>query len=186
MGVLLVIGLLVAALRWIERPALGWALLGGVFAGAIILTHGIEVYSSVLVLAVLALARFRRILAPGRIGLHLPLALGLAILIATPYLPTLLGWAGTGGAISAGEAFTATTDSGQADWLQFALGISGAASLIDLPLRFGLIALGLSMQRRVRLAAVLWMAFVALLLLVQFVDVPPMRTLLVVTFPWLA
>jgi hypothetical protein len=42
MGVLLVIGLLVAALRWTERPTLSWALLGGLFAGAIVLSHGTE------------------------------------------------------------------------------------------------------------------------------------------------
>jgi uncharacterized protein DUF6541 len=185
MGVLLVIGLLVTALRWIERPTLGWAVLGGLFAGAIVLSHGIEVYSSALVLAVLVLARFRRI-APRRLAVDLPFALGLAILFAAPYLPTVLGWAGTGGAISAGEAFASNTDTGQADWLQFALGITGAASLIDLPVRFGLIALGLGLQRRARLAAVLWLSLVALLAVVQFVDLPPVRTLFVLTFPWLA
>jgi hypothetical protein len=185
MGVLLVIGLLVAALRWTERPTLGWALLGGLFAGAIVLSHGTEVYTSALALAVIALARFRRI-APGRLAVHLPLALGLAVLIAAPYVPTLLGWAGTGGATSAGEAFTVNADSGQADWLQFALGITGAASPIDLPVRFGLIVLGLCLHRRLRLVAGLWLAFVALLVAVQFVDLPPVRALLVLTFPWLA
>ncbi len=189
MGVVLVIGLLLAALRWIERPTLGWALLGGLLAGAIVLSHGTEVYSAALGLAVIALARFRRI-TPRRLALHLPLALGVAILVTAPYLPTLLGWAGSGGATSAGAAFAAdaaaNSDTGPADWLQFALGITGAASLIDLPVRFGLIVLGLSLQRRVRLAAVLWTSFVALLVLVQFVDLPPLRTLVALTFPWLA
>jgi hypothetical protein len=185
MGVLLVLGLLVAAVRWTERPTPGWAVLGGAFAGAIVLSHGTEVYTSALGLAVIAVARFRRI-DPKRLALHLPLALGLAVLCAAPYLPTLLGWAGTGGAISAGEAFTLSADAGQADWLQFALGITGAASLIDLPVRFGLIVLGLTLDRRARLAAGLWLAFVALLVVVQFVDLPIVRTLFVVTFPWLA
>src|SRR5712691_3613510 len=36
MGVLLVLGLLVAAVRWTERPTTGWAVLGGVLAGAIV------------------------------------------------------------------------------------------------------------------------------------------------------
>jgi hypothetical protein len=185
MGVLLVIGLLVTAVRWIERPTLGWAALGGLLAGAIVLSHGTEVYTSVLGLAVIALARFRRI-APRRLAVHVPLALALAVLCAAPYLQALLGWAGTGGATSAGEAFATTTEAGQADWLQFALGITGAASLIDLPLRFGLIVVGLSMHRRMRLAAALWLSFVALLAVVQFVDLPPVRTLVVLTFPWLA
>ena len=185
MGVLLVLGLLTAALRWIERPTLGWAVLGSVFAGAIVLSHGTEVYTSVLGLAVIAMARFRRI-DPKRLAVHVPLALGLAVVCAAPYLPTLLGWAGTGGAISAGEAFTVNADTGQSDWLQFALGVTGAVSLIDLPLRFGLIALGLSMYSRTRLATGLWLAFVALLVVVQFVDLPIVRTVFVLTFPWLA
>jgi hypothetical protein len=185
MGVLLVLGLLAAALRWIERPTLGWAMLGGVFAGAIVLSHGTEVYTSVLVLAVIAVARFRCIDVK-RLATHVPLAIGLAVLCAAPYLPTLLGWAGTGGAISAGEAFTVNPDTGQADWLQFALGVTGAASLIDLPLRLALIAVGLSLHRRARLAVALWLTFVTLLLLVQFVDLPIVRTIFVLTFPWLA
>jgi hypothetical protein len=185
MGVLLVIGLLVAALRWTERPTLAWAVLGGLCAGAIVLSHGTEVYTSALGLAVIALARLRHI-HPRRLVMHVPLALGLAILCAAPYLPTLLGWAGSGGAVSAGEAFATNVEAGQADWLQFALGITGATSLIDLPVRFGLIALGLCLQRRARLAGGLWLAFVALLVVVQFVDLPLVRTLFVMTFPWLA
>jgi hypothetical protein len=185
MGVLLVIGLLVAALRWTERPSWGCAALGGLFAGAIVLSHGTEVYTSVLVLAVIAIARFRRI-SPGKLAVHLPLALGLAVVVAVPYMPTLLGWAGTGGATSAGEAFALDTVMGQADWLQFALGITGAASLIDLPVRFGLIVVGLCLHRRGRVIAGLWLAVVALLVVVQFVDLPPVRTLFVLTFPWLA
>jgi hypothetical protein len=190
MGVLLVIGLLVAALRWIERPDPGWAALGGLMAGAIVLSHGTEVYSSVLGLAVIALVRVRH-LALRPLALYLPIGLGAAVLVAAPYLPTLLGWAGSGGATGAGEAFVAAdaaanAGTGPADWLQFALGITGAASLIDLPIRFGLIVLGLSLERSVRTAAVLWATFVALLVVVQFVDLPPVRTLFVVTFPWLA
>jgi hypothetical protein len=185
MGVLLVLGLLTTAVRWIERPALGWAVLGGVFTGAIVLSHGTEVYTAGLGLAVIAVARFTRI-DPKRLVVHVPLALGLAVLCAAPYLPSLLGWAGTGGAIGAGEAFTQNPDTGQADWLQFALGVTGAASLIDVPLRLGLIAVGLSLHRRVRLATVVWLTFVALLLVVQFVDLPLVRTIFVLTFPWLA
>jgi hypothetical protein len=189
MGVLLVIGLLVAALRWTERPTLSWALLGGLFAGAIVLSHGTEVYSSALGLAVIAIARWRRI-ALRRLVWDLPLGVGLASLLAAPYLPTLFSWAGTGGAVRAGAEFVAdaaaNSDPAQADWVQFALGITGAASLIDLPIRFGLIVLGLSLHRRTRVAAMLWATFVALLVLVQFVDVPAVRTLFVLTFPWLA
>lgn len=187
MGVLLVIGLLLAALHWIRRPTFGWAVLGGLFAGAIVLSHGTEVYTSALGLAVLALARFRRIpLRP--LASHVPIALGLAILVAAPYLPSLLGWAGAGGATGAGAAFAdtaASSDTGP-DGLQFALGITGAASLIDLPVRLGLIVLGLTLHARVRQAGVLWATFVALLVLVQFTDLAPVRALFVVTYPWLA
>ncbi|MCA1647242.1 MAG: hypothetical protein LC797_17900 [Chloroflexi bacterium] len=188
MGVLLVCGLLVAALRWIQRPTLAWAVLGGLLAGAIVLSHGTEVYSSALGLTVIALARFRRI-DLRQLVVHLPLALGAAVLLAAPYVPTLLGWAGGGGATSAGVAFVeaaASSETGSADWLQFALGITGAASPIDLPVRCGLIVLGVCVQPRVRLAAVLWAGFVGLLIVVQFVDLPLVRTLVAVTFPWLA
>jgi hypothetical protein len=70
------------------------------------------------------------------------------------------------------------------DWLEFVLGMTGAASLIDLPLRAVLLYVG-ARQRQLRLALVAWLTFGALLFVVSFVDAQPVRSLYVVTFPWL-
>jgi hypothetical protein len=189
MGVLLLLGLWATAVRWLERPRVHLAILGGVFAGAIVLTHGTEVYSSLLGLFVIASARIRRF-APGPLVRHLPLAVGVAVVIAFPYLPTLVGWAGAGGATAAGQEIVDHTAAnpaieGYGDWLQYVLGGFGAGSLIELPLRVALIGLGLKM-RRMRLVTALWAAFLGLLLVVDFVDLPIVKGLFIVTYPWLA
>ena len=190
MGVLLVAGLFATAVRWLERPTARLAVLGGVFAGAIVLSHGTEVYSSVLGLLVIALARLRRI-APGPLARHLAVAVGVALVIALPYAPTLLGWAHAGGATSAGQEivdYTAahpTTEGPGDDWLQYVLGAVGAGSLLDLPLRAALVALGLKL-RRLRLVAALWATFLGLLLVVDLVDLPIVKQVFVLTYPWLA
>lgn len=188
MSILLTIGLLVTALRWIERPAPALALLTGLFAGAIVMTHGTEVYTSVVGLVVIALALHRKI-AISRLLKHTPLALGVALLVSAPYLPTLLGWAGSGGATGAGQEiidYTAANPEieGHGDWLQFIVGGSGAASLIDLPVRTALIALGFRM-RRGGLAAAFWATFMVILLLVDFTSFSVVQRVFVMTFPWL-
>jgi len=121
---------------------------------------------------------------------QLPLALGVALLAAAPYLPTLLGWFGNGAATGPGTAiadYTAANpeDMGHGDWLQFGLGVTGAAALIDLPVRMALIGLGAVTMRRGRLAVALWATILALLLIVDFVNLPPVRTLFITTYPWL-
>jgi hypothetical protein len=190
MGVLLVSGLLATAVRWLERPSGRLAVLGGVFAGAIVLSHGTEVYTSVLGLLVIALARLRRI-APRLLARHLALAIGVAFVIALPYAPTLVGWAHAGGATSAGQEIVdstvaqATVELRGVDWLQYLLGAVGAGSLLDLPLRAALLALGLKMPR-LRLVAALWATFLGVLLVVDLVDLPLVKQVFIVTYPWLA
>jgi hypothetical protein len=70
------------------------------------------------------------------------------------------------------------------DWIEFVLSVTGAAGLIDLPLRAALLGLGARM-RQLRLVLAGWATFTALLFAVSFVDVPPINWLFVVTFPWL-
>ena len=188
MGVLLMAGLWATALYWIKRPSVGLAVLAGLFGGAIVITHGTDVFGAILGLGVIALARFRN-LAVWPLVRHAPIASVLAILIVAPYLPTLLGWASGGGAMDAGEAivnYTITNPEaeGHGDVLQFVVGGTGAASLIDLPARLLLIGLGMSM-RRTRLATGLWAAFMGLVLLVDFTDLEPVRRLFIITYPWL-
>lgn len=188
MGVLLLAGLWATILYWFKRPNVGLALLAGLFAGALVITHGTDVFAAVLGLAVIALARVRSFNV-GAFARHAPLAMVLAGLIVAPYVPTLLGWALHGGATGAGEeivSYTITNPEaeGHGDLLQFVVGGTGAASLIDLPARLLLLGLGLSL-RRTRLAAALWAAFMVLVLLVDFTDLEPVRRLFVITYPWL-
>ena len=189
MGVLLLVGLLATALHWIQRPTARTALLGGLIAGAIVMSHGTEVYSSLLGLGVIAVARHRR-LAAGPLVRHLPLAICIAVLVPALYLPALLGWAGSGGSTAAGQEIVSSTAAnpdidGRGDWAQFVIGGVGAASPLDLPIRLALIALAWRL-RSARLAMALWAAVLVLLLVVDFLDLPLVKRLFVLTYPWLA
>jgi hypothetical protein len=188
MSVLLALGIWSIALRWTAQPDLRWAVYGALLATAIVLTHGTEVYTSLLGLIViggLGAGRVRvRKLAP-----HLAVAIGLALVLSSPYLPTLLGWARGGGATPVGLAnldfALAHPDvQGRADWLQFALGMTGAGSATDLPIRVVLLAVGLR-QGVPRALVGLWLTFAALLFMVDFLDIPFLNQVYVLTFPWL-
>jgi hypothetical protein len=188
MGVLLLIGLWSAALAWIEQPGARWASIGGLFAGAILLTHGTEVYSATLGLAVIAVLRCRRLkLSP--LAWQLPLAIGIAIVLAAPYLPTLFGWASSGGATGVGQEVTdfvaANPDLDRhPDLLQFTLSAAGATTWVELPVRVALIIVALRF-RRVPVAIAIWAAFASVLFVADFVNVPLVQRLYVLTFPWL-
>lgn len=188
MGVLLLIGLWSAGVRWLARPSLGTAAVAGVCAAAIVLSHGTEVYSGALGLLVLALMRVRQI-KPTVLARHAPLAAALALVLIGPYLVTLLLWARAGGATSVGasvvESFSTASAGDRADLLQFVLGILGASSLLDLPARVALIALG-SRVKPLRPALAIWIVVSALLFAVDFLDLSIVRTVFVVTYPWLA
>src|SRR5207253_2999571 len=118
----------------------------------------------------------------------LTLALGIAVVLALPYVPTLLGWARTGGASAVGldilDYTTANPDiMGRSNWLQYALGITGAGSLLDLPPRIGLLALGLRRTPRVLIS--MWLASSLLLFALDFLDLGIVQRAFVLTFPWL-
>ncbi len=190
MSIVLLLGLWSVAARWIDNPGPGLALLGGLLAGAIVLTHGTEVYSSVIGLAVVVVVRWRAIRVD-KVLRYVPLAAVVAAVCAGPYLMALLHWAAGGGASAAGaEALADTTSqaetsgSGTAGALEFILGITGAGSFIDLPLRAVLLFVG-ARQRQLRLAFAAWLAFGALLFTVSFIDIEPVRKLYIITFPWL-
>jgi hypothetical protein len=188
MSLLLLLGLWAVAARWIDRPATPLAALGGLLAGAIVLTHGTEVYSAVVGLAVIAALKWRRIM-PWRLARDLPLALAFAAACVAPYLTALVGWATGGGASAAGVAVIDTAGlqlerGAGGDWLEFVLGITGAAGLLELPLRVGM--LGLAMRDRyLRVAVAAWATFATVLFSVSFLDWAPINWLFVATFPWL-
>jgi hypothetical protein len=106
-----------------------------------------------------------------------------------PYLRVVLSWAVAGGASSTGaatledlSAFPAVAGAG--DWLEFIFGITGAATVLDFPLRATLLGVGIYYSRN-RVVLTAWAVFVALLFAVTFLDLPPVRWLFAVTFPWL-
>lgn len=183
MGILLLIGLLATALHWTRQPSYRLAALAGIFGAAIVLTHGTEVYSAVVVLAVVSACNFRTIQYRALVR-QAPLAIGIAVVATGPYVATLLGWAGAGGSAAAGEASVLVDVDGRGDVLQFLLGITGAGAPIDLPLRIGLIGLGL-LVFRARVTGALWGSFVALLFVNQLSNAPVVARVFAVTYPWL-
>jgi len=187
-GILLTLGLWSVALAWLEQPAWRWALAFGLLAGAIVLTHGTEVYTSALGLLVMALLVLRG-LRPRSLAAHTPVAVLMAVVACAPFIPTALHWANTGGATGAGianlDVAAAHPDlQGRGDWLQFVLGITGAGTLVDLPLRGLLLVLGIRAGVN-RFVLGLWLTFVTLLFVVDFLDLAPVNQLFVLTFPWL-
>jgi hypothetical protein len=106
---------------------------------------------------------------------------------ALPYLSTLVGWAAAGGATGAAEVEQAGSQAGGSnggDWLELALGLTGAGGFIDLPVRAALLVIG-ARQRRLKTALVGWIVFGALLFAVSFLDIEPVQRLYTLTFPWL-
>jgi hypothetical protein len=184
----LLLGLWSVAARCIAAPSGRLAGLAGLLAGAIVLTHGTEVYSAVIGLSIIATLRWRELRA-GALTRHAPVAAAGAVLCVLPYLGVLLGWAAGGGASYAGAlALDDVTNQGRpgasGDLLEYALAITGAGSIIDLPLRAALLFFG-ARARRMRLVLVAWAVFSGVLFGVSFVDLPIIRWLYVITFPWL-
>ncbi|GAC1325879.1 MAG: hypothetical protein NVSMB2_24670 [Chloroflexota bacterium] len=188
MGVLLLIGLWSVSARWITQPSVALACLAGICAGAIVLSHGTEVYGGVLGLAVLGVVGWRRIKLSAlmRDG---ALAVVVTLVLVAPYVLTLLGWARAGGATSVGasvaESVASAGASERPDAVQFLLGIFGAASLLDLPARVVLLGLGLRMPP-LRSVAALWLSVAVLLFVVDFVSAPLVTSMFALTYPWLA
>jgi hypothetical protein len=187
-GVMLALGVWSLALTWLSDPRLRWAALAGLLVGSIVLTHGTEVYTAALGLLVIAALRLRylnaKLLAP-----HAAVAGVISLIVAAPYLPTVLGWVSSGGASSVGAEildFGATNPDvmGRGDLLQYALGITGASGPLDLPIRVALLALGL-WGRPPRVLLGLWLTFAVLLLVLDFTSFDWFNRVFVMTFPWL-
>ena len=65
---MLATGLWVVALEYVARPSARWAVLGGLLAAGILLTHGTEVYTSAIGLLGLAIPAAVLALRKGRSG----------------------------------------------------------------------------------------------------------------------
>jgi hypothetical protein len=148
-GLLLVIGLWIVALLFLEQPGWRVALLAGLLVGAIIVVHGTELYSSAIVLTAIAAANWWR-LPWRRLLVTVPGAVLVAVACAMPYLPVLFHWAGTGGAFDVGyEDATALAVGAKSTTAADLLGVFTLDALgIDLPVRVVLIALGVGLAIR--------------------------------------
>jgi hypothetical protein len=188
-SILLTLGVWSVALEYVERPSWRWVLLAGGLLGAVIVVHGTELYTLGLILLVLLAVSWRRLvwvsLAP-----HLGLACAIAVLCAVPYLPTLLHWAGSGGAISVGdEAGLALADVGSPFLANtnFVIFLGGALG-VDLPVRLVLVAAGLVVGVRTWAGrALIGVGGVFLCIALAFGllnSVPSVRALYALTFPW--
>jgi hypothetical protein len=151
--------------------------------------HGTELYTSAIVLLVLAISRWRR-LPWRRLGGDLGVAVAIATVCAVPYLPAVLHWAGAGGAYQAGlEDGTAMDIGARNATAGESLGIFTLDALgVDLPVRIGLLALGVVWALRQRTGRVLVAVvaiFVALAVIATFLNgVPLVRTVFAATYPW--
>src|SRR5204863_5046430 len=76
-SVILAVGVWTVALEYLERPSVGWGSLAGLILGAIVLVHGTELYTLVIVLPLVLIGARRQV-----VWGHLPRALGLAMLVA--------------------------------------------------------------------------------------------------------
>ncbi|MDQ6671954.1 MAG: hypothetical protein M3069_14640 [Chloroflexota bacterium] len=190
LSLILVMGMWTVALEYLARPSARWGILGGVVGGSIVLIHGSELYTLALVLPVVLIAALRRVVWGG-LAWSLLLALGLSVATAGPYLPSLIGWVGGGGAYEAGLAggpapqSTVAVDNAQPGlFLAFALNAFG----IDLPIRVMLLVIGVawSMRQRTGLTVVaVGLVFGSVAVVLNaFSDVPLARQVYAVTFPW--
>jgi hypothetical protein len=189
-ALLLALGVWSAGALYLRRPQLRLAVLAGLLLGAILLTHGTELYTAAIGLLVLLAAGWRR-LAWARLARDLALAGAIAGLAALPYVATLVGWAHAGGAVQAAQDVLEVAAADQPSLgemvVTLALGSLSGGFLLDLPVRAGLLAIGLwaaLRARRYRLLASLFAIFFGLALAFRYASLPGLSTVYALTFPW--
>jgi hypothetical protein len=189
LGIVLVLGLWVVATLYIERPSWQLTVLAGLLVGAVIVVHGTELYTSALVLSVVALANWRR-LGWVRLGAQVPVAIAVALVCAAPYLPLLLHWAGGGGAFDVGlsdaQALASGSKTNTAADLLWVFGLDAIG--VDLPVRLPLVILGVGWalwRRTGRIVVALAVAFIGLAVIATFFStLPAVRQVYATTYPW--
>jgi hypothetical protein len=162
----------------------------GVLGAGVLLTHGTEVYTLVVVLTAFALAQWR-CLKRWLTLRDVALAVVVVVLLALPYLPVLLRWAGGGAAINVGNSYFADRHAGlDATVLEELLFWASAVSsglAIDLPLRLGVIGAGAWVTLRDRqhrwLVATI-VIFVTLVAIFRHVTAAPVQYVFARTLPW--
>lgn len=188
-SLLLTMGLWVAAVEYLDRPSWQLATLAGLLLGVILLVHGTELYTLMFIFLVLAIANWRRI-AWWTLTRHLLLAGLLALVLAAPYLPTLLHWAGGGGAFTVGYDDGRSLEGGATSIIGNSLlaVFLGESLGIDLPIRVLLVAVGIwaaLRHRRERTLVAVGAVFVAITLAFSTLNVLTIvRQLYAITYPW--
>jgi hypothetical protein len=187
LGILLVLGLWVATIGYLESPGWRWSVLAGLLLGAIVVVHGTELYTTAIVLGIVACANWRRIVWR-RLGADVLIAGVVALVCAAPYLPVLLHWAGGGGAYAIGNEDGSAMEQGTSSALQL-LSLFGLDALgVDFPIRVVLVVLGLAFAFRAgvgRALIVVTGVCVALAIIATFFNgVPLVRGLFAATYPW--
>jgi hypothetical protein len=191
MSLVLVMGLWAVGLEYVNRPSWRWGALAGLLLGAIVLVHGSEVYTLAVLLPVVLIGGRRRVAWRG-----LPRDVGLAVVVgvacAAVYLPSLISWAGGGGAYRVGlqdggvtaGSLSRNLDPDTNPFTVFALGALG----IDLPLRVVLLLTGAVWafrQRTGRSVVVLALVFTAITSTLTFLNGSAIvRQIYALTFPW--
>ncbi|MBV9895634.1 MAG: hypothetical protein JO020_15835, partial [Chloroflexi bacterium] len=188
LGILLVLGMWVVALRYLEEPSWRWAALAGVLVGAIVLVHGTELYTTSIVLLVVAVGGWRRLLW-GRLVLQGAGTVVLAIVCAAPYLPVLLHWASGGGAYQVGYEDGTALEHGATGSAAQLLGLFSLDALgVDFPVRIVLVVLGVVWAARCRAGLTVLAitgVFVGLAVVATYLNgVPVVRSVFAATYPW--
>ncbi len=186
-ALLLVLGIWAVSVEYLRRPSAKLAGAAGLMVGAIVVTHGSELYTVGLGLPVM-LAAFARRVRWQRLPADVGLGLVVAAVVAASYLPILLSWAREGGATAVGYAEGALVDASVADAMSNAVSDLLAGTLDVNPLaRIVLVPLGvvwLLRARQGRFLIALGLVFYGLAVLLSFRSVPWIRTVYAVTFPW--
>jgi hypothetical protein len=191
MSLILVMGLWTVGLEYVNRPSWRWGALAGLVLGAIVLVHGSEVYTLAVLLPVVLVGAWHRVGwrdLPRDVGL----ALVVGVVCAAVYLPSLIAWAGGGGAYRVGlqdggvtaGSLSRNLDPDTNPFTVFALGALG----IDLPLRIVLLSIGVTWtvrQRAGRSVLVLALVFTAITSALTFLNgLAIVRQIYALTFPW--
>jgi hypothetical protein len=187
-GLVVVLGIWTVGIYYLRSPTLVAAALGGILVGTVAITHGTELYTSVLG-AVVILAAHLRSLRWSTVVLHLPVAVGIAALIALPYLPGVGGWANQGGSVAFAQQFVSTPEdrAGVLDRHAVLWSFATGGLPIDVPLRVGFLAVGIAWAfkrpRAIFLPAIL-LVFLGVTLAFVYSENPAVQRVWLVTYPW--